>query len=112
MTGDWRVLKNRRLRELVFHSDEESDTEFHMSEAVPEPDRDERPRGLQPWDSVRASKVQRARELLRDPGYPPRATLDAIADLLAGQLAGKTSGKPGETPGKPSAPGTTTPPKA
>jgi len=42
-----------------------------------------------PWQSVlsaRADEVKRARQLLQDPDYPSKKTLDAVAELLAQHL--------------------------
>jgi hypothetical protein len=44
------------------------------------------PDGARPWQSVRPGKVKRARKLVRQPGYPSKAALEAIARLLAEKL--------------------------
>ncbi len=54
-----------------------------MNQADQGADDGEKPRGLRPWESVRAAKIRRARELLQDPDYPSKKTLDAVADVLA-----------------------------
>lgn len=50
---------------------------------------EERSRGPGSWEVVQDSKVKRARALLRDPDYPSKATLDAVAGLLARHLGAK-----------------------
>ena len=50
------------------------------------PARDEREPAGKPWLSVRPSKIERARKLIRDPGYPQRKIVDSVARLLAKHL--------------------------
>ena len=47
---------------------------------------DEREPAGKPWLSVRPSKIERARKLIRDPGYPQRKIVDSVARLLAKHL--------------------------
>ena len=86
---DWRVLKFHRLRELEFPSAKDLVIDLRMNRAEPDQKGDEKSRGLRPWEAVRASKVRRARKLLKDPAYPSKKTLDAVADVLARGLTGK-----------------------
>ncbi len=88
------MLKFHRLRELEFPSLRESAISTAVSHAEHDADNDEKPRGLRPWESVRASKVQRARELLKDPGYPSKKVLEGVADVLAEGLTVKRQGRP------------------
>ena len=37
----------------------------------------------EPWQSVRAEKVARAKELLREKGYPSRRILESVGELMA-----------------------------
>lgn len=55
---------------------------------IPKPPRagDEREPPGKPWLGVRASAVERARKLIRDPGYPQRRIVDSVARLLAKHL--------------------------
>ena len=39
-----------------------------------------------PWNSVRSSKVARARQLVQDPGYPSSEVLRSVAGLLSQHL--------------------------
>ena len=41
---------------------------------------------LQSTPNIRADKVARARELIGDPAYPPRETMEGLAHLLAMKL--------------------------
>ncbi len=65
-----------------------------VSQAEHDADNDEKPRGLRPWESVRASKVQRARDLLKDPGYPSKKVLEGVADVLTKGLTAKRQARP------------------
>jgi hypothetical protein len=47
---------------------------------------DEAPRGSRPWESVRTAKVRQARALIKDPNFPSKPTLEAVAKLLAREL--------------------------
>ena len=42
--------------------------------------------GTKPWQSVRKTKVERARKLVKDPDYPTKQVTNAVADLLARHL--------------------------
>ena len=88
---DWRVLKFHRLRELEFPSLKELAISLPMSRSDQDDAKDEKPRGLRPWEAVRASKVRRARKLLKDPNYPSKKTMEAVAVLLAQSLSRKPS---------------------
>jgi hypothetical protein len=52
----------------------------------PPPAGDEREPAGKPWLSVRPSRIERARKLIRDPGYPQRKIVDSVARLLAKHL--------------------------
>ena len=47
---------------------------------------DEREPAGKPWLSVRPGKIERARKLIRDPGYPQHKIVDSVARLLAKHL--------------------------
>ncbi len=94
MTGDWHALKIRERRDLEFQSAENTaivDTVGRLARQKNKDDgSDEKPRGPASWDTVRESKIKRARALVKDPNYPSKTTLDAVADLLARNLGAKS----------------------
>jgi hypothetical protein len=47
----------------------------------------ETPVGPGPLDTIRADKVARARQLVNQPGYPPKEVTRAIARILARKLS-------------------------
>ena len=51
----------------------------------PPPAGDEREPAGQPWRAVRASKVEHARKLIRDPAYPQRKIVDSVAKGAAAE---------------------------
>jgi hypothetical protein len=93
MTGDWQSLKIRERRDLEFQSAENTaivDSVGRLARQNKDEASDEKPRGPASWDTVRESKIKRARALVKDPNYPSKATLDAVADLLARNLGAKS----------------------
>lgn len=44
-------------------------------------------RKLEAEPAVRAAAIARAKELVKEPGYPPAAAINGIARLLAAELA-------------------------
>jgi hypothetical protein len=57
---------------------------------------EERPAGSAAWQSVRPSKVKRARELVKDPSYPSEQVIESIADLIAHKFSEEKPTKPKE----------------
>ena len=80
---DWRALKFQTVREMEFPSTQDLVViGVAMSRTKPD-QKDEQPRGPRLWESVRASKIKRAKALLKDPNYPSKKTLGAVAEILA-----------------------------
>jgi hypothetical protein len=47
---------------------------------------DEQATGPQAWQSVRKSRIARAKQLLKEKDYPPEEILESVARLLARHL--------------------------
>ena len=93
MTGDGRALKILEDRELEFPIALDRAKVDAVVRSSGQTNEEERSRGPGSWNSVRASKVKRARALLKDPNYPSKSTLDAVAGLLARHLGPKARAK-------------------
>jgi hypothetical protein len=91
---DWLDQKFHRLRELNFPSVPDLAIDLGMKRAVTDPKHGEVAKGTHPWQSVRPSKVERARQLLKDPTYPSKKTLRAVGELLARNLDPGSPKKP------------------
>jgi hypothetical protein len=90
---DWRALKFQRDREMEFSFAQDSVIDIAMNRS--EPEQTKKKPGRQAWDVMRPAKVQRARALLKDPAYPSKKTLAAVADVLArGFTANRAGARP------------------
>ena len=98
------VSSDRRTGGQVIHDELEFPLAEVLAIAMPmnrtEPGQTsgETSRGQRPWDAVRSSKVRRARQLLKDPAYPSKKTLEAVAEVLARGLTDKKGSRPTEPP--------------
>jgi hypothetical protein len=63
-----------------------STTDPSMHRRAPKPPADDQPAGPHAWQSIRKSKVTRARELVKEKGYPSKEVLESVAKLLARHL--------------------------
>jgi hypothetical protein len=89
MTGHGRMLKILEQCELEFPMTADAAMLDVVGRPSGQNNEQERSRGAGSWDSVRPSKVKRARALLQDPDYPSKSTLDAVAGLMARHFGAK-----------------------
>ena len=57
-----------------------------MKRRASKPADDETPGGPHPWQSLRKSKIARAKKLVRNGEYPPKKVIESVAKLLARHL--------------------------
>lgn len=101
MTGDGTTLKILDRCELEFPFAADSARVDAVLQSSGPNNEEERSAGPGPWNTVRPSKVKRARALLKDPDYPSKSTIDAMAGVLARHFGprvrpGKKAKKEGE----------------